>query len=56
MRLREIQAGEITDTIRRLCIEANTILIDILKDEFRSHQEKLYIALARDEEDQASLK
>jgi len=32
MRLREIPAGEITDTIRRLRIEADTILIDIVLD------------------------
>ncbi len=30
----------------KICIDT-TILIDILKDEFRSHQEKLYTALAK---------
>jgi len=33
----------------RICIDT-TILLDILKDEFRSFQEKLYTALARKED------
>jgi predicted nucleic acid-binding protein len=32
----------------RVCVDT-TILIDILKDEFRSHQKKLYNAMARKE-------
>lgn len=33
----------------RICIDT-TILIDILKDEFKSHQEKLYTALSKRED------
>ncbi|MEW6614889.1 MAG: PIN domain-containing protein [Thermodesulfobacteriota bacterium] len=33
----------------KICVDT-TILIDILKDEFRSHQEKLYMALTRRED------
>ena len=32
----------------RVCVDT-TILIDILKDEFRDYQDKLYTALARGE-------
>ena len=33
----------------KICVDT-TILIDILKDEFRSHQDKLYMALERRED------
>ena len=33
----------------KICVDI-TILLDILKDEFRSHQEKLYMALERRED------
>ena len=33
----------------RVCVDT-TVLIDILKDEFRSFQDKLYAAMARGEE------
>jgi hypothetical protein len=33
----------------RVCIDT-TILLDVLKDEFRSFQEKLYEAIARNEQ------
>jgi predicted nucleic acid-binding protein len=33
----------------KICVDT-TILLDILKDEFRSHQEKLYMALERRED------
>jgi len=33
----------------KICIDT-TILIDILKDEYRSYQEKLYTALIRGED------
>ncbi len=32
----------------RICVDT-TILVDILKDEFRSYQDKLYTALAKGE-------
>ena len=33
----------------KVCVDA-TILLDILKDEFRDHQERLYLAISKHED------